>query len=119
MPVFEDSLRALLGHIVDISVDFMESIPIPPDTPPIAPPQRLTLELVHAIGRNAGLSMDHFVGKIHTWEAKNFLTFKERTNHKGKSIYTINLGTLRPTQTSPIQQQLSAELEVALSRVTM
>jgi hypothetical protein len=73
------------------------------------------MEIIHSVGKNAGLSMDHFIGRIHTWEGTTFITFKERSNPRGKSIYTINLRTLRPTLTSPIQKQLSADLELALS----
>jgi hypothetical protein len=79
-------------------------------------PQQTMMELIHAVGRNAGLSADHFIGRIHTWEGITFITFRERDNFKSKSIYTLNLKTLRPTLTSPLQKQLSGELELALAR---
>jgi hypothetical protein len=75
----------------------------------------ITMELIHKIGNHIGLSMDHYIGRVHTWEETEFLTFKPRETPKGKSLYTLNLKTLRPTQTSPIQKQLNAELELALS----
>ena len=75
----------------------------------------VTMQLIHKIGAHIGLSMDHYIGKVHTWEDTDFLTFKVRNNPTGKSLYTLNLNTLRPTQTSPIQKQLNAELELALS----
>jgi hypothetical protein len=105
----EDSYTNLLSLISD----FVTSIPMPYHQPEA--PRQTTMELIHSVGRNAGLSMNHFIGRIHTWEGTTFITFKERNNPRGKSIYTINLKTLRPTMTSPIQQQLSADLEIALS----
>jgi hypothetical protein len=78
-------------------------------------PRRTMMEIIHSVGKNAGLGMNHFIGRIHTWEGTTFITFKERNNPRGKSIYTINLRTLRPTLTSPIQQQLTADLELELS----
>jgi hypothetical protein len=78
-------------------------------------PEGISMKLIHKVGAHIGLSMDHYVGKVHTWENTDFLTFRDRNNPKGKSLYTLNLKTLRPTQTSPIQKQLNAELELALS----
>ena len=84
---------------------------------PSPPPKSegVSMKLIHKVGAHIGLSMDHYVGKVHTWENTDFLTFKPRETPKGKSLYTLNLKTLRPTQTSPIQKQLNAELELALS----
>jgi hypothetical protein len=79
-------------------------------------PQGITMRLIHKVGKHIGLSMDHYVGNVHTWEDTDFLTFKPRETPKGKSIYTLNLNTLRPTQSSPIQKQLNAELELELSQ---
>jgi hypothetical protein len=89
-------------------------------TPPPPPPKEegISMALIHRLGRHIGLSMDEFVGKVHTWENTEFLTFRSRETPKGKSIYTLNLKTLRPTQTSPIQKQLNAELELAFDSVT-
>ena len=106
----EDSYTNLLSLISD----FVTSIPMPYHQPEA--PRQTTMELIHSVGRNAGLSMDHFIGRIHTWEGTAFITFKERNNFKSKSIYTINLKTLRPTLTSPLQKQLSGELELAFAR---
>jgi hypothetical protein len=78
-------------------------------------PEGISMKLIHKVGAHIGLSMDHYVGKVHTWENTDFLTFKDRNDPKGKSLYTLNLKTLRPTQTSPIQKQLNAELELALA----
>jgi hypothetical protein len=84
---------------------------------PSPPPKHegVSMKLIHKVGTHIGLSMDHYVGKVHTWENTDFLTFRPRETPKGKSLYTLNLKTLRPTQTSPIQKQLNAELELALS----
>jgi hypothetical protein len=84
-------------------------------SPPPPKKEGLPMHIIHQIGKNAGLSMDHYIGKVHTWENTDFLTFKDRNAPTGKSIYTLNLKTLRPTQTSPVQKQLNAELELALS----
>ena len=91
--------------------------PVPAQKPASVQTERegVTMQLIHRVGAHVGLSMDHYVGKVHTWEDTDFLTFKDRNNPKGKSLYTLNLNTLRPTQTSPIQKQLNAELELALS----
>ena len=78
-------------------------------------PEGVSMKLIHKVGAHIGLSMDHYVGKVHTWENTDFLTFRDRNDPKGKSLYTLNLKTLRPTQTSPIQKQLNAELELALA----
>jgi hypothetical protein len=78
-------------------------------------PQGISMKLIHKVGAHIGLSMDHYIGKVHTWENTDFLTFRDRNDPRGKSLYTLNLKTLRPTQTSPIQKQLNAELELALA----
>ena len=87
----------------------------PQPSPVQADPKGISMKLIHKVGAHIGLSMDHYIGKVHTWENTDFLTFKDRNDPKGKSIYTLNLNTLRPTQTSPIQKQLNAELELALA----
>ena len=87
-------------------------------TPPPPKQEGVPLTLIHKLGKHLGLSMDEFVGKVHTWENIDFLTFKPRENPKGKSLYTLNLSTLCPTQTSPIQKQLNAELELEFDSVT-
>ena len=46
----------------------------------------VTMQLIHKVGAHIGLSMDHYVGKVHTWEDTNFLTFRDRNNPKGKSL---------------------------------
>jgi hypothetical protein len=114
----EDSYTSLLSLISDL----VTSIPIPyqssgpiPYRPPVQ--QRTTMQIIHSIGNNAGLSMDHFIGRVHTWEGATFITFKERNNPRAKSVYTINIKTFRPTLTSPIQKQLSADLELELSQI--
>lgn len=87
----------------------------------ITPPPKeegISIALIHKLGKHIGLSMDEFIGKVHTWEDTNFITFKPRDAPKGKSLYTLNLKTLRPTQTSPIQKQLNAELELAFDSAT-
>ena len=126
MPDFATTFNSLLGNIIELSVILMDSaLPPPPsqsghtlDTATLHPPsvsvQAVSVDLIHKIGTHAGLSMDEYVGRVHTWEGTNFLTFKARDNFRGKSIYTLNLKTRRPTQTSPIQKHLNAELELAL-----
>ena len=104
------SRDAIQAHLDKIAKKETE---VPP--PPEPEPSGISMRLIHKIGTHIGLSMDHYVGKVHTWEDIDFLTFKDRNNPKTKSIYTLNLKTLRPTQSSPIQKQLNAELELALS----
>ena len=82
---------------------------------PLPKQEGVSVKLIHKIGGHIGLSMDHYVGKVHTWEGIEFLTFKDRNAPTSKSVYTLNLKTLRPTQSSPIQKQLNAELELALA----
>jgi len=121
MPDFTTTFHSLLGNIIELSAILIEStLPPPPSQPgraldtAIASTQMVSVDLIHKIGMHAGLSMDEYVGRVHTWEGTNFLTFKARDNFRGKSIYTLNLKTRRPTQTSPIQKHLNAELELAL-----
>lgn len=104
--------EAIQNHIAKVVKKEIEVQTDPEQTPKS---EGVSMQLIHKIGIHIGLSMDHYVGKVHMWEDTDFLTFKDRNNPKGKSIYTLNLNTLRPTQTSPIQKQLNAELELALA----
>jgi hypothetical protein len=100
-------LRSLFGE------RFIDILDVPPPTNMVKRPIRKNIN--RTVGEHAGLNMDKFVARVHTWQGTNFLTFKEREHPTKKSIYTINLTTMRPTLQSPIQKQLTEELEMELA----
>ena len=88
-------------------------VDVPPATNRIERPVRKNI--IRTVGEHAGLDMDKFVARVHTWQGTDFLTFKEREHPTKKSVYTINLTTMRPTSQSPIQKKLTEGLERELA----
>lgn len=123
MTDFTTRFHALLGNIIELTTMLVDSGSVPggplprPPPPPSqsvalpSVPRVVSMELIHKIGTHAGLNMDEYVGRVHTWEGIDFLTFKKCDAPRGKSDYTLNLKTRRPTKSSPNQAYLSVELE--------
>ena len=76
---------------------------------------KLTPDIIDEIRVNAGLKND-VVGTVFRPSADvGLLIFKDRNDNKSKSIYTINIDTLRPTLNSLNKTPLPNIAIIALS----
>ncbi len=74
----------------------------------------LSAEIINKIGKNAGINMNVYIPKIIMFNNERLLIFQDKSNRGIRSIYTLNLYTLKPTRKSPIQKTLSYELEMEI-----